>query len=81
MKKNWEKILIWTGGFLVVALTAIKIIGIYERPKRVASMLNIPSLPKSVRIIGCNAPFIPTDVVDTCSIEVDPKDFTSGLRG
>jgi len=81
MKRKWMKILAWIVGSVVVALVVIKIIDIKERPKRVASILNIPSLPASTRIIDCKDAFIPTDVVVTCSVEVNPKDFPYLLRG
>lgn len=66
---------------MLAAIAIAKVIDIYERPKRVASILNIPALPPSTRVVDCNAAFIPTDVVDTCSIEIDPKDFPTLLRG
>lgn len=65
----------------MVALMAIKVIDVIQRPKRVASILNISSLPTSARIIDCKDAFIPTDVVVTCSIELDPKEFPNLLRG
>ena len=80
-KQKWMKILAWVGGIIVVALVVMKAIDIKERPKRVASILNIPSLPTSVRIIDCKDAFIPTDVVVTCSVEVNPKDFPNLLGG
>ncbi len=75
------KILVLLCGIVVVALLVIKVIDVKQRPKRVASILNIPSLPTSVRVIDCEDAFIPTDVVVTCSIELNPKDFPSLLRG
>lgn len=66
---------------MLVALAVVKVIDINQRPKRVASILNIPFLPPSARVVDCKAAFIPTDVVDTCSIEIDPKDFPNLLRG
>lgn len=81
MKRNWKRILIWIGSLLLVAFAVVKIIDIKERPKRVASILNIPVLPNSLRVVDCKAAFIPTDVVDTCSIEIDPKDFPNLLNG
>ena len=81
MKRRWKKILAWIGGIVVVALVVIEIIDIQRRPKRVASILNIPSLPTSARVIDCKDDLIPTDVVVTCSIEMDPKDFPNLLRG
>lgn len=81
MKRKWMRIIAYIGGVVVVALVVVKIIDIKERPRRVASMLNIPALPASVRIIDCKDAFIPTDVVVTCSVELIPKDFPSLLRG
>ncbi|AJY70319.1 hypothetical protein KIP69_02860 [Geobacter sulfurreducens] len=81
MKSKWKKILLWSGGFVLAAIAVAKVVDINERPKRVASILNIPSLPKSARVIDCNAAFIPTDVVDTCSIEIDANDFPDLLSG
>lgn len=71
----------WIGGIVVIMLVAIKAIDIQQRPKRVASILNIASLPISAKVIDCKDAFIPTDVVVTCSIELDPKDFPNLLRG
>jgi len=81
MKRKWKKIIAWIVGIVVVSLVVIKIIDIQGRPKQVASILNIPSLSTSVRVIDCKDAFIPTDVVVTCSIELNPKDFPSLLRG
>ena len=81
MKRKWMKILAYIGGVVVVALVVVKIIDVKERPKRVASMLNIPALPASARVIDCKDTFIPTDVVVTCSVELNPKDFPNLLRG
>lgn len=81
MKRHWKKILVGFGILLLIAFAVFKVIDIKERPARVASILNIPSLPSSVRVVDCKAAFIPTDVVDTCSIEIDPKDFPNLLRG
>jgi len=75
------KILLWSGSIVVVALVVIKAIDVKQRPKRAASILNIPSLPTSARVIDCKDAFIPTDVVVTCSIELDPKEFPNLLRG
>lgn len=65
----------------MVALVVIKVIDVKQRPKRVASILNIPSLPTSVQVNDCKDALIPTDVVVTCSIELNAKDFPSLLRG
>ncbi|TSK04681.1 MAG: hypothetical protein FPO08_19245 [Geobacter sp.] len=65
----------------MIVLALIKAIDIQQRPKRVASILNITSLPASTRIIDCKDSFIPTDVVVTCSVEVNPRDFPNLLRG
>lgn len=81
MKRNWEKILAWIVCIVVIALVVIKVIDIKHRPKRVASILNIPALPTSARVIDCKDALIPTDVVVTCSIELDPKEFPNLLRG
>ena len=81
MKRNIWKILAWVGFLSIVILIVIRQIDIRHHPKRVASILNIPSLPASVRVIDCKAAFIPTDVVDTCSIEVATGDFSKLLIG
>jgi len=81
MNKRWKKIIAWISVIFVIAIVVIKIIDIQGRPKRVASILNIPSLPTSARVIDCKDALIPTDVVVTCSIELEPKEFPNLLRG
>ena len=81
MKQKMMKIFAWIGSIVVIVLVVIKAIDIQQRPKRVASILNISSLPTSAKVIDCKDAFIPTDVVVTCSIELDPKDFPYLLRG
>jgi hypothetical protein len=81
MKRKLMKILAWIGGIGVIVLVVVKAIDIQQRPKRIASILNIPSLPTSARVIDCKDALIPTDVVVTCSMEMDPKDFPNLLRG
>ena len=75
------KILAWIGGIVLIVLVVIKVIDIQQRPKQVASILKVSSLPTSIKVIDCKDAFIPTDVVVTCSIELDPKDFPDLLRG
>ncbi|MBJ6802076.1 hypothetical protein [Geomonas propionica] len=81
MERGWKKTLLWVGAVVVVALVVVKIIDVQRRPKQVASILNIPSLPTSVRVVDCKDEPIPTDVVVGCSIEMDPRDLPNLLRG
>ena len=46
----------------------------------VATMLNIESLPQSVRAIDCVS-FGFSDVLDRCSFEIEPDDFPELLSG
>src|SRR5262245_30467442 len=64
----------------VAAYFAIKAVDRLNDPGRVAYMLNIPRPPSSMRVFDC-ASCCPTDVVITCAIEVDPKEFPLLLRG
>jgi hypothetical protein len=73
------------GGF-AIALIAISILVLSwldekENPGRVAFMLNIPSLPKSVQVLECQSPLIPTDLVLVCALEVSQEDFPELLKG
>lgn len=79
--KRLLKIIVWVTALIVIAAVVLWVIDVYQRPRRVAYMLNIPSLPKSARVVDCKSPFIPTDVVIACSIEIDPRDFPYLLKG
>jgi len=52
----------------------------YRQPSVVAEILNIPSAPKSLRVVACKSPFT-TDVLTTCSIEITPSEFSALLLG
>jgi len=60
--KGLLKIVVGVIGLVVIAAVIFWVIDVYQRPRRVANMLNIPSLPKSARVVDCKSPFIPTDV-------------------
>jgi len=64
------------GTFIVI--TAIDVNGDLDR---VAYILNIPSAPKSLRVESCESPNIWTDIVISCSIELEAHDFTKLLVG
>ena len=46
----------------------------------VASALNISAPPPSLQVIACESPFT-TDVLTTCWIEIDPREFPLLLKG
>ncbi len=80
-KKRCIKITGWIIGIIVAALLVLHIIDVYQYPERVAKMLNINKPPQSLHVIECNSSFVPTDVVITCSVEIDPAEFQEFLRG
>lgn len=43
-------------------------------PRRLAFILNSPSIPSSVRGVDCSSDAI-TDVIISCAFAIDPKDF------
>jgi hypothetical protein len=49
-------------------------------PDRLAFILNISQIPPSVRNVDCDANAT-TDVIVTCSFEIDPRDFDKALSG
>jgi len=49
-------------------------------PDRVGFILNVPTIPSSVRNIACSSGAI-TDVIVTCAFAIDPKDFDELLVG
>lgn len=70
--------------FLALA-TGLCVLGIhaydlYRRPVTVAEILKIPSPPSTMRVVACKSPFV-TDVVITCSVEIDPRQFEDLLAG
>jgi len=59
---------------------ALKVSDRFGNPGRVASMLNIPSVPASMHVSACESgPW--TDVVITCAVEIDPAEFPLLLKG
>jgi hypothetical protein len=49
-------------------------------PRRLAFILNSPSIPSSVRDVDCSSDAI-TDVIISCAFAIDPKDFEQLLAG
>ncbi|OWW01855.1 hypothetical protein ATY81_23150 [Rhizobium sp. R72] len=49
-------------------------------PGRLAFILNLPSLPPSVRDVDCSSDAI-TDVIISCAFAINPKDFEQLLAG
>ncbi|MDP9813682.1 hypothetical protein J2W42_006557 [Rhizobium tibeticum] len=49
-------------------------------PDRLAFILNISQIPPSVRNLDCDASAT-TDVIVTCSFEIDPQDLDKALSG
>jgi hypothetical protein len=49
-------------------------------PRRLAFILNSPSIPSSVRDVDCLSDAI-TDVIISCAFAIDPKDFEQLLAG
>jgi hypothetical protein len=80
MKLKARNILIGLLILIVVIYTTIKVIDTSLNPKRVSYMLNIPTQPKSLRVIECKSGPI-TDVVITCAVEIDPNEFPLLLKG
>ncbi|HXK27121.1 MAG TPA: hypothetical protein VJ646_02580 [Candidatus Binatia bacterium] len=46
----------------------------------VTSILNIAAPPPTLRVIACESPFT-TDVLTTCWVEIDPREFPLLLKG
>lgn len=55
-------------------------LGPHQGPDRLAFILNISQIPPSVRNLDCNANAT-TDVIVTCSFEIDPREFDKVLSG
>ena len=51
----------------------------YDR-RVVANILNIEEAPRSLRILEIESPFT-TDEITYCSVEIDPAEFASLLKG
>jgi len=66
---------------IIIIIIVLHMVDINGRPQRVAFMLNIPSIPKSMRVIDCSSSLIPTDIVIICAIEIDPQEFPHLLKG
>ena len=70
-----------------VALVAgvIAIIGagydLYQRPRKVADLLHLTTLPLSVDVVACDSPWVLTDVLLTCAVTLDAAQFPLLLKG
>jgi hypothetical protein len=63
------------------AAGALAVFGwIWDDRHHVATMLNLEKLPQSIRVVDC-ASFGVTDVLERCSLEVEPDDFPKLLSG
>jgi hypothetical protein len=51
-----------------------------KHPRRLAFILNNPSIPSSVRDVDCSSDAI-TDVIISCAFAIDPNDFEQLLAG
>lgn len=76
---------LWSGFLGIVALVLLAAFGIfaydkYKQPEMVASILKISASPQSMKVFDCESPFT-TDVLTTCAISIDPKEFSSLLKG
>ncbi len=75
--------LIFLVGSAVFGWGSTKALNHWDRtrdPDRLAFILNISQIPPSVRNLDCNANAI-TDVIVTCSFEIDPREFDKVLSG
>lgn len=79
--KRSIKILALIVGLVLAAIIFIGWLDMRANPDRVAFMLNIPSLPESVKVSDCHSPFVATDLLLMCSLTVDQEDFPSLLEG
>lgn len=80
MQRRTRNTLIASLGLVVAIVVTLKAIEIHGNPDRVAYILNIASLPKSLRVLECESG-PPTDIVITCAIEIEPQDFPLLLKG
>lgn len=75
--------LIFLAGAAVFGWGGAKVLNHWDRnkdPDRLAFILNISQIPPSVRNLDCNADAI-TDVIVTCSFEIEPRDYDKVLAG
>lgn len=61
-------------------ITAINSLDRLKDPSRLAFILNIQSVPPSVRNVDCSSGAI-TDVIVSCAFAINPKDFEQLLTG
>ncbi|MBB4172023.1 hypothetical protein [Rhizobium sp. BK538] len=75
--------LIFLAGAAAFSWCGMLVLNYWDRtkdPDRLAFVLNISQIPSSVRNLNCNASAT-TDVIVTCSFEIDPRDFDKVLSG
>ncbi|CCM79827.1 exported hypothetical protein [Rhizobium mesoamericanum STM3625] len=75
--------LIFLAGAGVFGWGGTKVLNHWDRnkdPDRLAFILNISHIPPSVRNLDCDASAT-TDVIVTCSFEIDPRDYDKVLAG
>ena len=80
MKRNTKLFFIAAVTLSLIGVITAVIATRSDDSKRLVFMLNIPSVPESLRVSSCESgPW--TDVVITCAIEVDPAEFPLLLKG
>ncbi|MBZ9789976.1 hypothetical protein K9B32_07510 [Rhizobium sp. 3T7] len=75
--------LIFLAGVAAFGWGSTKVLDHWDRnkdPDRLAFILNIPQIPPSVRNLDCNANAT-TDVIVSCSFEIEPREYDKVLVG
>lgn len=67
-------------GAVVIGGAVLSIVDHVGDPRSVAWMLNIPAPPQSLRVFDCESGPL-TDVVITCAVQIDPREFPLLLKG
>jgi hypothetical protein len=80
MKRRVRNVLIGVAGVVAAAFITLNVIDTYHHPERVAYMLNISAPPASLHVFDCESG-PPTDIVITCAIEIDPREFPLLVAG
>lgn len=80
MTRRGRYVLLGVVGVVIVALVALEVIDKYKNPERVAYILNISAPPGSLHVLECESGPI-TDIIITCAIEIDPREFPLLLTG
>ncbi len=78
MTRRFQKVL-WVLAAVAIAWIGFRVYSEADR-RMVASILHLNAPPRTLRVVACDSP-VTTDVITTCSIEIEPREFPTLVTG